>query len=148
WKARVTNWAATHIDVFNLKDADCLKALHAYNEAKAADKKPVEAWVGRCWMIITASLHDDVYRKVSQTTKGCIHTLLLNIGHALVVNIEEVQPLRLELWSATMQKDCGSDLQAWVNYLQELANKLEFLGKVDEMDLVTIFLKGLHPVFQ
>jgi hypothetical protein len=153
WKARVTDacWAATHRDIFELTDKACADGLKAYADGKDDEKKKgVADWVGKCWMIITSSLHDDVYRKVSQTPKGKIATLLTNIGHALVVNnSEEVQPLKVELWSATMQKDAGSDLQAWVNYIEERASKLAFLGKpVDEEDMIAIFLKGLHPVFQ
>ena len=137
------------MNIFEVKNEDCLKLLDAiiHSEAKTADK-PFN-WVLKCWQIITESLHDEVYRKISQTPRGHIETLLSNIAHALVINnAEEVQPLKAELWSATMQKDCGCDLQAWINFIQERANKLEFLGKkVDDDELVTIFQRGLHPVF-
>ena len=75
--------------------------------------------------------------------------LFAEIGHALVVgNMEEVPVLRLELYGASMQK-CQNDLQQWISYLAERTEKLGFLGhKVPEEELVAIFLKGLHPVFQ
>ena len=75
--------------------------------------------------------------------------LFAEIGHALVVgNMEEVPVLRLELYGASMQK-CQNDLQLWISYLAERTEKLGFLGhKVPEEELVAIFLKGLHPVFQ
>ena len=98
---------------------------------------------------MTASLHDEVYRKVNHVSRGLLKTLLTEISHALVVsNLEDVSPLRLELYGATMQKDCGCDLQVWVNFIVERAGKLNFLKKpVEEAELVTLFLKGLHPVF-
>jgi hypothetical protein len=162
WKARVTDacWAACHRNVFDLSDNDCKTGLALYDEAaerKAKSKKgdtdlvvgPPD-WVGKCWIIITQSLHDDVYRKVSHIPRGAIRSLLLEVGHALVVNnLEEVPPLRLELYGGTMQKDCGSDLQTWVNFIYERANKLAFLKHaVQEDELIAIFLKGLHPIFQ
>jgi len=79
-----------------------------------------------------------------------IASLISNIRHTLVVNnLEEVPPLRLELYGGSMQKDCGSDLQAWVNFVMERAQKLAFLKHaVKDDELTAIFLKGLHPVFQ
>ena len=73
-------------------------------KAKAKKAERIEGppdWVGKCWMVITASLHDDVYRKVNHVRRGAVATLLTEIQHALVVNnLEEVQPLRLELYGA------------------------------------------------
>jgi hypothetical protein len=55
---------------------------------------------------------------------------------------------KLELYGGTMQKDCGCELQTWINFIVERAGKLSFLKKpVEEAELVTLFLKGLHPVF-
>jgi hypothetical protein len=94
-------------------------------------------------------LHDDVYRKVNHVSRGLLKSLLSEISHTLVVNnLEEVAPLRLELYGATMQKDCACDLQMWVNFIVERAGKLSFLKRpVEEAELVSLFLKGLHPVF-
>lgn len=74
---------------------------------------------------------------------------LLEIQNTLVVNnMEEVAPLRIELYAATMH-DCCSDLQTWISFIVERSNKLAFLKKeVPQDELVAIFLKGLHPVFQ
>jgi hypothetical protein len=149
WRSRVADacWAATAKDVFMLADDECTRAQQALEEAKAETKGSCE-WLGKCWFIITSSLHDDVYRKVNHVPRGMIPLLLKEIAHALVVNnLEEVQPLRLELYGATMQKDCNSDLQLWINFIVERARKLTFLKKtVPEEELVGIFLKGLHPI--
>ena len=90
-----------------------------------------------------------MYRKVNHVPRGHIQFLLTEISHALSVsNAEEVQPLRLELYGATMQKDCGNDLQLWINYIMERGNKLSFLKKSPpQEELVSIFLNGLHPMF-
>ena len=147
WRNRVGDacWAATCKDVFSITDEQCKVAIQELEQK--TDKK--SEWVGKCWTIITSSLHDDVYRKVNHVARGFIKSLLDEVAHALVVNnMEEVQPLRLELYGATMQKDCGNDLQLWINYIVERGNKLEFLQKkVPQEELVAIFLKGLHPVF-
>ena len=160
WKARVSDacWAATHKNLFDVSDEDCKATLAAFEDAaerKAKAKKPDEVvqgpqdWVAKCWMIVTGSLHD-VYRKVCQVPRGFLCSLLKEISHALVVNnLEEVAPLRLELYGATMQKDAGNDLQTWITFLLERANKLGFLKKpVPEEELVMIFLKGLPALFQ
>jgi hypothetical protein len=150
WKARVSDacWCATLKDVFTVSDEEC-KASIAALEAKDQKDKHLHEWVGKCWTVVTASLHDDVYRKVNHVSRGLIKSLLTEISHTLVVsNLEEVGPLRLELYGGTMQKDCGCELQTWINFIVERAQKLNFLKKaVEETELVTLFLKGLHPVF-
>ena len=72
------------------------------------------------------------------------------INAALLINsAEEVQPLRLELYAATMQKDGNSDLQSYIAYLTHRMKKLASHGKpVEEEEMVSIFLKGLLPVYQ
>ena len=159
WKSRVSDacWAATHRDPFAVEDTDCKRGLDAYIAAQETRVKAAKGdapegpqdWVGKCWLIITSSLHDDLYRKVSHVNRGSIQSLLAEINHALVLNqADSVQPLRLEIYGATMQKDCGSDLQTWISYLQERANKLKFLKKpVEDEELAAIFLRGLPPVF-
>jgi hypothetical protein len=116
---------------------------------KRPEKSTKRANGSASWTILTTSLHDDVYRKVNHVARGHIKSLLDEVAHALVVNnLEEVQPLRLELYGATMQKDCANDLQLWINFIVERGNKLDFLKKtIPQEELVAIFLKGLHPVF-
>ena len=55
----------------------------------------------------------------------------------------------MELYGATMAKDGQNDLQTFVCYIKTKRDKLKFL-KVDvpQSDLISIFLHGLHPVFQ
>jgi hypothetical protein len=150
WKARVADvcWSATGKDVFAVTDDDC-KAVMALIGDPAAEKKMGYEWLTKCWNLVTNSLHDDVYRKVNHVTRGLLQTLLTEICHTLVINnAEEVPALRLELYGASMHKDCGSDLQVWINYIVERGAKLNFLKKpVEESELVAIFLKGLHPAF-
>ena len=86
-----------------------------------------------------------MHRKVSHISRGQLRLLLAEISHALVVNnLEEVQPLRLELYGASMVKDCGSDLQTWISFVTERTRKLN--KPVLDEEQVAIFLKGLHPV--
>ena len=48
-----------------------------------------------------------------------------------------------------MQKDGNSDLQTYIAYLVQRMRKLAAHGKaVEEEEMVAIFLKGLHPVYQ
>ena len=48
-----------------------------------------------------------------------------------------------------MQKEGNSDLQTYIAYLIERQKKLEFLKKkVDDDEMISIFLKGLHPIYQ
>jgi transposase InsO family protein len=152
WKSRVADacYSATNVNVFTVSDDECKAAIQVLEE-KVEKAEKARNWVGKCWSIITTSLHDDVYRKVTHVPRGLLHSLLTEVAHALVVNnMEEVQPLRLELYGASMQKDCGNDLQSWINYIVERQGKLLFLKKaVAEDELVSIFLKGLQAtVFQ
>ena len=129
WKNRVADvcWAATCQDVFTISDEECKAAIAVLESKESAEKRKPHEWLGKCWTILTSSLHDDVYRKVNHVPRGHIQFLLTEISHALSVsNAEEVQPLLLELYGATMQKDCGNDLQLWINYIMERGNKLSF----------------------
>jgi transposase InsO family protein len=150
WKGRVSDacWSATLKNLFEISDDDCKAAIRKLEE-KDPKEKHLYDWVGKCWNIITSSIHDEVYRRVNHVPRGLIQSLLTEISHALVVNnLEEVSPLRLELYGGSMQKDCGCDLQLWINFIVERAEKLSFLKKpVEEAELITLFLKGLHPVF-
>ena len=144
WRIRTDKcWAKTGRDILTLTDNVCRAAvqkLHAEENKKPDVIASIAAnfgWVSTCWLTITESLHDDILMKVAHVERGCID-----------VNTE-VGPLRLELYGATMQKDCNSDLQTFIAYLQLRQRKLTFLKKpVDEEELVGIFLQGLHPVFQ
>ena len=95
WKARVGDaCCATHKSIFDVTDQDCAVGLKEYDDNKK--KSDAVDWVGKCWMIITGSLHDDIYSKVSHVQRGCIQSLLEEVSQALVVNnMEEVQPLLL-----------------------------------------------------
>ena len=153
WKARIGDscWAACHKDIWTVSNTDCAVAIKEFAEAKGdGRKKQKDDWVGRCWLLITASLHDDLYTRVAHVPKGNIATLLGEIGHALVVNTaEDITPLRLQLYGGTMQKDGDNDLQKWIAFILEKVTKLEVLGKkMEEEEKVGIFLKGLNPVFQ
>lgn len=151
WKARVADacYAAVYKDVFAITDNDCRAAIQELEEKQGSDRAKFE-WVGKIWSILTSSLHDDVYRKVNHIQRGYIKSLLDEISHTLVVNnMEEVGPLRLELYGGTMEKDGSNDLQLWINFVVERGNKLLFLKKeVPQEELVTIFLKGLHDCFE
>ena len=148
WKKRIGDacWSATGKDVLNLDDDDCETAME-----NVGDDREANMWVFRCWMIITASLHDDIYRKVSHVKRGMVVALLDEINHALVLtSAEEVKTIRLELYGSSMVKSCSSDLQAWINFVKERSAKLAFMGKpVEDDELVTIFLQGLQDtIFQ
>ena len=146
WKARISAacWSATRVDVFNFTDDECDAALEAYSNGE--NKIDI---VGKCWSLITNSLHDDLFLKLAHIKQGHIESLMSEIRNALLVNIaEDIQPLRLELYGATMQA-CGSDLQTYIAYIVQRRNKLQFLEvEVPEAEMVHVFLKGLDPVFK
>lgn len=150
WRGRIADacWATTGMDLFAIDDDDCDTAILGFAGGDAEEKKLYD-WVNKLWMLVTGSLHDDLYKRVSHVRRGMLPDLLKEISHALVVsNLEEVPVLRLELYSGTMQS-AGNDLQNWINYIVERASKLSFLGHpVPDAELVAIFLKGLHSTFQ
>jgi len=144
WKVRVSAscWAATRKHVFNITDEDCDEASAAYERG---DTKL--DWVGKSWMIITSAIHDDLIMKLSHVEDGKIASLIEEIRSALLVNIaEDIQPLRLELYAATMSAN-NSDLQSYVSFIIQRKEKLAFLdAAIPEEELVHVFLKGLLPV--
>ena len=146
WKARVTAacWAATRQNIFEVKDETCVQALAAFEHGELKND-----WVGKCWLIITSSLHDDLFLKIAHVSPGHVGALLEEIRAALLVNIaEDVQPLRVELYSASMQ-NTGNDLQSYISFIIQRRDRLLFLGvKIPANELVHIFLKGLHNIFQ
>ena len=131
WRARIAEscYAAVHKDVFAITDNDCKSAISECEKNHGADRAKFE-WVGKVWSILTSSLHDDVYRKVNHIPRGYVKSLLDEIAHTLVVNnMEEVGPLRLELYGGNMEKDGNNDLQLWINFIIERGDKLLFLKK-------------------
>ena len=70
--------------------------------------------------------------------RGLIQSLLTEINAALQINsAEEIQPLRLELYGATMQKDANCDLQTFIAYLLQRQKKLIAHGKpIEEEELI------------
>ena len=82
--------------------------------------------------------------------KGKIHSLIAEIRASLAVStIEDVQPLRVDLYGVDMTRDCNNDLQTYISYIISRRNKLKFLNsEVPENELIHIFVKGLSPIFQ
>ena len=135
WRIRIADkcWGKTGKDILNVTDAVCAAALHKLRTEESKGTKEALAivnaneWVTQCWVTITKSLHDDILMKVAHVERGQIESLLKNIAAALVVDtMDEVGPLRLELYGATMQKDCNSDLQTFISYLTLRQRKLTF----------------------
>ena len=146
WKTRVYDkcWAVTGHDLAETTDDDCKAGLKAASELKDVHKR--DNWVSICWMIVTGSLHDDLLLKLT-TKLGLLASLMSEINAALMINsAEEVQPLRLELYAASMQKDGNSDLQSYIAYLTHPLKKLQSHGAVPEGEAVAIFIHGLHPL--
>ena len=114
WKARINSacWSATRISVFAVSDEDCSKA--SANFANGYEKRD---WVGKCWIIVTSALHDELFLKLAHVEQGHIATLMSEIRAALLVNIaEDIQPLRLELYAASMLAN-GCDLQSYISFI-------------------------------
>src|SRR5688572_1509767 len=104
WRARIYDkcWAVTGHDLSQVTDDECLAALKSASDEKDASKR--DLWVSKCWMIITGSLSDELLLKMT-AQRGLIRSLLNDINISLMINqAEEVTPLRLELYGATMQK--------------------------------------------
>lgn len=159
WKERVSTvcWTLTRLDVFALTDANCEELIKIYDERKSEKDKakqdlPLAARVdvvGKSWDILTSYLSDELFMKVSHVQKGKIASLISEIKASLaVMTIEDIQPLRVDLYGATMVKNCDSDLQSYISYITSRKEKLAFLKTpVPEEELILIFLKGLSPVF-
>ena len=140
-----SNEAKTRLDVFALSDAECDALIQACDDSKGKEPDVI----GKCWTAITSMLSDELFLKVSHVKKGHIASLLFEIQAALQISIvDDVQPLRVELYSADMTRDCKSDLQTYISYVVTRRDKLAFLkSPVPEAELIHIFLKGLSPVF-
>jgi histone deacetylase 1/2 len=146
WRARVNGycWAATRINIFTITDDECNDLLSHELKNEQADT------IGRCWTLICNSLHDELFLKLVHVKHGHIQTLMAEIRSALLVNIvEDIQPLRLELYAASMQRDCNNDLQSYIAYIIQRRDKLLFLKvEVPDSEVAHIFLKGLPAIFQ
>jgi hypothetical protein len=108
WKARIEAvcWTYCHTNIFEVTN----KA--AYDALESKDSKEIE-WVGKCWLTIVGSLDSDLFQKLMHVRKGEFQTLFAEISSALLINMaEDAQQLHVELYTATMVKDCGGDLQA------------------------------------
>ena len=96
------------------------------------------------------AIHDELFVKLKHVTRGDIPLLLQEIRTALMVDSsDDAAILRVELYSASMAKDAGSDLQSYVSYIKTRVNKLHFLNvKITDAELIHIFLRGLIPAYQ
>jgi len=81
---------------------------HAAFAEEAKKKKKSLDWVGKCWMSITGSLHDELFLKVIRRTRNDRH---LNVRDPCYTTGQDVHPLRIELYSS-MIKDGNNDLQS------------------------------------
>ena len=162
WKARVhaACWAATRLRVFDLKDQDCIALMDNFKpKGKGGDESKIgekadgpysRDVIGKAWSIVTQSLHDELFIKLIHVEQGLIGSLMEEIRSALLINIsEDIQPLRLEIYAASMQRDCNNDLQTFIAYIVQRRDKLRFLkADVPDSELVFVFLKGLPSIFQ
>ena len=83
WKSRVADscWAVARKDVFKVTDDECKAALATLDEVEAKNGNIAPfLWVGKCWAIITTSLHDDLYRKLNSLTHSLTHSQVLSIS--------------------------------------------------------------------
>ena len=161
WLARITDlcWAKTKIDISSVKDTDCgaKVVVASYGRGRKSsladdsddEKEGLPPWVQKCWLIITTSLHDEVYLKVQHIKRGMIASLLNEIHKCvLLCATEEIVPTRINLYAATMEREGRGDLQTFIAYLKTKQNKLTALGDpLKEGEMVGIFLNGLTPLF-
>ena len=118
WKERVSIlcWSLTKVDVFQLTDLECAHLTRAYQDRKEGDH--VIDVVGKCYPILTSYLSDEMLLKVAHVPKGQIGSLIAEIRASLAVStIEDVQPLRVDLYNACMVRDCRGDLQSYISYI-------------------------------
>ena len=113
WLARTSTacWSATGIDTCHFKNASA-----AYKQSRTTDYKGdlLTDWVGKCWSIITLSLHDELFVKLTHVPPGQIETLLSEIQGALLIDAgSEISTIRFNLYAASMNK-CDNDLQTYI----------------------------------
>ena len=93
-------WAKTNVSIFDVKAEECVLERKDKNKK---DKDKEDDWVGRCWMLISKSLHNDLFVKVAHVQAGNIPALLEEIRMSLLVNMtSDAQAIKLELYSCTM----------------------------------------------
>lgn len=58
WKCRIHAlcWSKTNVSIFEVSSADCLERKEKGKGAKDKDKD--YDWIGKCWMLISRSLHN------------------------------------------------------------------------------------------
>lgn len=61
-------------------------------------------------------------------------------------SVDDPHSLKSELYGASMNA-CG-DLQSSIAYIQVRKEKLTFMGCKFASELVHVFARGLHPIFQ
>ena len=147
WKARICAkcFFSTHHDPFLVKDEDCIRDMNPVAEGEILAARPPLEWVGRMWLIIIGSLHDDLFIKLTHVQHGHVETMMKEIRAALLVDMgNDVQDMRTELYKSNMVTHCNGDLQAYISYVTQRKQKLSFLV-VPERELVSIFLGGLPP---
>lgn len=146
WKARITHacWSAARRDIFTVSDENCVDNINAVEKGESKHD-----WVSKCWTLLIGSIHDEVLMKVSHIEHGHIASLLAEVRATLLINsVEDVQSLRVELCATTMEK-CGNDLQTYISTIIQQRDKLAFLdAEVPQLELVYLFVRALHPVFQ
>jgi hypothetical protein len=131
WSTRIAGecWSATRMEVFEVTNEQCDACdREVRSEASGKEKKGQHSidWVAKCWMLITSAIHDDLFVKLKHVPRGNIPLLLQEIRTALMVDsVEDPSTLRVELYSSSMQKDCGSDLQSYISYIKTRVNKLK-----------------------
>jgi hypothetical protein len=139
-------WVIINKNVFDLSNADCKAAMKTLDQK---DPSKREDWITRVWVILSTSLHDDLLLRVVHIEPGLVHSLIREVETALQVHEpNEAQTLRIELYSASMVKDAESDLQLYVSYIQQKQRRLHLYDKaLPDEEIIQIFLKGLHPIF-
>ena len=57
WKQRLRAvcWGCVKQDIFDVTDDQCVAAINAFEKSEGKD------WVGKSWMMLTNSLHDDLF---------------------------------------------------------------------------------------
>ena len=143
WQARVTDacYGVAGRDIFTLSASDVKVAIDDVTKTK-------NEWLPKCWTLLRNSLHDELFVKVKHVSRGMIPELLAEIRTALLVDsADEIQPLKVELYSATM-RSCGNDLQTYIAYFKQRLGKLKFhKADLSDEEAAPLFLKGLSDTF-
>ena len=143
WQARITDacYGICGKDIFEVTSQEAKDALSEPTKTK-------NEWCFKSWTLLRNSLHDELFVKVKHVERGHIPALLSEIRTALLVDsADEIQPIKVELYSASM-RNCSNDLQTYVAYFKQRLNKLSFHGaSLPDEESAPLFLKGLNDVF-